>query len=318
MATRAEASIFENYDSAQAASYARHRGDYSQALYDAVLLYHAKTGGHCNFLLDVGCGPGNVTRSLCDQFEHAVGIDASLSMAQHADELSRAAGARTRTGQPLRFYQSSAESLGAELDDPSRAIADASVDLLTVANAAHWFDMPAFWQAAERVLRPRGTVAIWIPGEGVVHPSTPGAAALDALLARLVERELLPHATASHHLYRDRYRSLPLPWTGTPPAAPGFARHEFQRREWDLGHDKHFLNGGDRPVPLERFMGRLGTVSLVARWREANPEMAGTEKDVLNVMRAEMEAVLRSHGVKEGEEMVRMAIDGTLLLFKKR
>ncbi len=26
---------------------------------------------------------------------------------------------------------------------------------------AHWFDMSAFWPAAEKVVKPRGTVAIW-------------------------------------------------------------------------------------------------------------------------------------------------------------
>lgn len=314
----AEEATFKEYSTEDAQRYARYRQDYSQAVYDAVLLFHASSGGKNGTLLDVGCGPGNVTRALGAHFQHAIGLDASPSMALQADELSRAAGATTLAGEPLSFCQSSAESLGAELvDDAQHAIIrDGSVDLVTVANAAHWFDMAAFWRAAHRVLRPRGTVAVWIPGEGLVHPSTPGAAALDAVLQRFVARDLLPHYLPGNFLFRDRYRGLPVPWTADPPVR-GFDRAAFERREWDIAYDKPFVRGGDRPVGLDVIEAAAGTMSPVARWREANPALAGTERDVVRVLRRDIEAVLRENGVAEGEERVRMIMDGTLLLFKK-
>ncbi|XP_030828583.1 uncharacterized protein LOC105439561 [Strongylocentrotus purpuratus] len=37
---------------------------------------------------------------------------------------------------------------------------DGSVDLLTVASAVHWFDMPAFTREADRVLKPGGCIAV--------------------------------------------------------------------------------------------------------------------------------------------------------------
>jgi SAM-dependent methyltransferase len=38
---------------------------------------------------------------------------------------------------------------------------DQSFDLITVAQAIHWFDLDAFLKEARRVLRPGGTLAVW-------------------------------------------------------------------------------------------------------------------------------------------------------------
>ena len=40
-------------------------------------------------------------------------------------------------------------------------LADASVDLVTVAQAVHWFDLPRFYAEARRVARPNGVIAVW-------------------------------------------------------------------------------------------------------------------------------------------------------------
>jgi ubiquinone/menaquinone biosynthesis C-methylase UbiE len=40
-------------------------------------------------------------------------------------------------------------------------VADASVDLVTVAQALHWFDLPRFYAAVRRVTRPDGVIAVW-------------------------------------------------------------------------------------------------------------------------------------------------------------
>ncbi|TQV99369.1 hypothetical protein V2A60_004848 [Cordyceps javanica] len=335
MAAAMPEETFRSYSKQQARTYARFRQDYSPALYDSILSFHTSSGGQDTLLLDVGCGPGNVTRALASHFERAVGLDASPAMVLQAEEQSRDAGACTKTGAAPRFHQSSAEALGAALDGDD-AVRDGSVDLITVANAAHWFDMPAFWRAAGRALRPRGTVAVWISGEGVVHPSTPGAAALDALLQRFIARDLLPHYLPGNLLFRDRYRGLPLPWTVVPPV-PGFVEAAFERREWDLaardapsppptlltfgtaggGGGGGGGDDGDEPVGLDTVEAALSTMSPVTRWRAAHPERVGTERDVVRMLRRDMEAVLRSHGVRQGEERVRMIMDGTLLLFKK-
>lgn len=40
----------------------------------------------------------------------------------------------------------------------------ASVDLITVAQALHWFDLPRFWAEARRVIKPGGVLAVWSYG----------------------------------------------------------------------------------------------------------------------------------------------------------
>jgi SAM-dependent methyltransferase len=43
-------------------------------------------------------------------------------------------------------------------------LADASVDLVTVAQALHWLELPEFWIEARRVLTEGGVLAVWCYG----------------------------------------------------------------------------------------------------------------------------------------------------------
>jgi predicted TPR repeat methyltransferase len=102
--------------------YSESRLSYPQPLYDAVLRHHAETGGGFDFLLDVGCGPGNATRDLSPSFAHAAGFDAGDEMIQAARWL----GGKTGSGEEVGFHVSPAEKI-AETD----AVPPGSVDLLT-------------------------------------------------------------------------------------------------------------------------------------------------------------------------------------------
>jgi len=140
---------FSTYNAAQGEAYAQIRPDYSPKVYQTILEHHSSTGGELNTLLDVGCGPGTATRTLAPNFTHAIGIDPAEGMITTARNLIPPSQSN------IRYEISTCEELGANLMPP---IADASVDLITIANAAHWFDMPRFWAAASRVLKPGGNV----------------------------------------------------------------------------------------------------------------------------------------------------------------
>lgn len=45
--------------------------------------------------------------------------------------------------------------------DTDSGLPDASCDLVTAAQALHWFDIPRFFSEATRVLKPRGVIAVW-------------------------------------------------------------------------------------------------------------------------------------------------------------
>ncbi|KAL3469547.1 S-adenosyl-L-methionine-dependent methyltransferase [Aspergillus californicus] len=300
---------FRGYTEEQGQTYAQNRLDYHPSLYNRIITHHTTTGGHLDTIIDVGCGPGIAISNLSKYFNHAIGLDPSQGMitaarSVHADKL-------TRTGEPIRFEVSTAEDLGSRLADP---IPDASVDMIVAATAAHWFDMPAFWKAAARVLKPNGSIAIWASGYVRVHPSMTAAAELQATMDRMSEEYLEPYFHAGNLMTRDLYRGLVLPWTADP-AIPGFVEGTFLRKDLDIGED--FYAGGHPEVDLGTFEKMIGTMSPVTRWREANPEAVGTEKDVVRIFRREFERILRDAGVEAGRERVKGFVHGFYLVVKR-
>ena len=121
---------FRSYSAAQAQTYAIERRSYSNELYDIVLKYHKTTGGKSDQLLDVGCGPGNVTRDLSIAFDHAVGIDPGAEMIAAA----RSRNGKTRAGNEIKFEIKSAEECS-----KINGLQAGSVDLLTAAMAVSHF-----------------------------------------------------------------------------------------------------------------------------------------------------------------------------------
>ena len=116
-----------------AETYDRVRPPYSEALLDRaqeVLELDEESR-----VLDLGAGTGRVTRQLARRFEDIVAVE--------PDERMRALNGEALAG--------SAEAIPLE---------DASVDAVFVGEAFHWFDPDAAIPEIERVLRPRGGLAI--------------------------------------------------------------------------------------------------------------------------------------------------------------
>lgn len=91
--------------------------------------------------LDVGCGSGLSTLALAEIAERVVGVDASAEMLAHAPPHAR-----------VSYAVAPAEEL---------PFADGAFDLLTAAQAFHWFDRPRFLPEARRVLRPGGRLVVY-------------------------------------------------------------------------------------------------------------------------------------------------------------
>ncbi|KAG0066670.1 hypothetical protein BGZ90_001303 [Linnemannia elongata] len=122
------------------ALYQSFRPGYNNNFFKMVYNYHAKHNGHFDTAVDVGTGTGQVAVVLAEKFKQVHGVDASATMLSNAIQKPNVA-----------YHVAKGEDLG--------VIPTSSVDVLTVAQAMHWFHHPTFFSEVKRVLKPRGTFA---------------------------------------------------------------------------------------------------------------------------------------------------------------
>ena len=224
---------FRDHFAFAASTYAAHRPHYPAALY-AWLASHTPSHERA---WDCGTGSGQAAVALAKWFDQVVATDASVA------QLASASGERG-----VLYVAMAAESV---------SLATGSMDLVTVAQALHWFDHERFFAEMDRVLRPEGAVAVWSYGLVGIEPS------VDQVL-RAFYRETLGDYWPTERAMVDRgYADIALPYPETP--APGF----IMEAEWTL----------------DQLGGFLSTWSAVGRYRMA------TQRDPLpDVMKRLREA----------------------------
>jgi SAM-dependent methyltransferase len=200
--------------SAKAAEYARHRPTYPGALFDWLA---SQVPVH-ELALDVGTGSGQAAVALERHFARVIGIDPSEGQLAEATP-----GAR------VEYRRAGADAFGL---DPK------SVDLVTAAQAFHWFPLEAFFREVERVVRPGGALAVF------TYPLCEITPEIDAVVMELYEGHLGPHWEPERRLVEDGYRNVAVPFPEI--AAPAFE----MRLEWDV----------------EDLIGYLGTWSPIRRY----------------------------------------------------
>jgi SAM-dependent methyltransferase len=140
---------------------------------------------------------------------------------------------------------------------------DESADVVTVAQAAHWFDRPRFFAEARRVVRPRGVVALW-----TYNLLATGTPAVDEMVTHFYADTLGPWWSSERRLVEEGYRSIDFPFEEIEvPSFDMRARWTLEQllgflRSWSAV-DRYRRETGDDPVtPLgER---------LRAHWGDAN------------------------------------------------
>jgi hypothetical protein len=134
------------------------------------------------------------------------------------------------------------------------------------------------------------------------------------VLLRLERETLAPYALPGNIISMNMYDDLPLPWN-VSPLVSDFPESKFVKLDYDregvLSNGVSFFNN-DEKESLDDIENGLGTASMVTRWRAANPDLVGTDKDVVKVFARELREAL---GGKQ--DWVVRGSGTAILLFKK-
>ncbi|KAH9818896.1 S-adenosyl-L-methionine-dependent methyltransferase [Melampsora americana] len=229
-------------------SYHTYRPRYPQELYQSIINYHQ---ADLQLALDLGCGTGIVTTDLLrlGEFQRVIGIDPSEPMIDYAK--------KSHQDPRLDFRQGRAEKLD--------GIESASVDMLVAGTSAHWFSSD-WWDEAARVLKPKGTVAVFVYGGMWPDPDHPKANELRSTMFSF-EKELgnwTTGNTISHNMYDD----LPLPQKSNE-------FNSIERIQWNReGKGKRLIMFDRLTIP--NFRKRVYTFGVAHRWKVENPKKVGS------------------------------------------
>ncbi len=181
---------FHDHFSDRASAYARFRPTYPPALF----AWLAGLSPNRALAWDAGTGSGQAAVGLAEHFARVIATDPSSA---------QLAEARPHAAVEYRIGVEGRSGLEA-----------ATADLVTAAQALHWFDLEAFYREVARVIRPGGLLAVWCYG---LHRVTPE---IDRVFDRFYGQTLGPWWPAERAEVESGYRRLPFPFPEI--AAPPF------------------------------------------------------------------------------------------------
>lgn len=213
-----KADNFKDHFSRQAPQYRRYRPGYP----DALFTWLAGLTAEHQLAWDCATGSGQAAVGLAPFFAGVVATDAADSQIQHAEACAN-----------VEYRTEAAEAV---------SLAAGSVDLITVAQALHWFDLERFYAQVRRVLKPGGVIAAWT--YDLLRISPP----IDALLAGFYTDTLGAYWPAERRHVENGYANLPFPFTIL--SSPTF----HMQAQWSL----------------PELMGYLSTWSALKRYQAAH------------------------------------------------
>ena len=172
---------FQDHFSARSAHYARYRPHYPAELFDFLA---GQTNEH-SLAWDCATGSGQAAIALRAYFERVVATDASKA------QIDAAVAHPGVTYKVVAAEDSQQDS--------------ASVDLITVGQALHWFDIDRFFGEAERVLVNGGVLAAWC------YELCRVSDACDAVVEELYWKIVGEFWPPERRLIEERYAGISLP-----------------------------------------------------------------------------------------------------------
>ncbi|RDY08726.1 putative methyltransferase [Mucuna pruriens] len=174
----------------QAKQYADARPSYPPQLFQFIA---SKTPSH-NLVWDVGTGSGQAAKSLAGIYEKVIATDASEKQLEFAGKLPN-----------VRYQHTPSIMSKSELEQT--VAPEGSIDLVTIAQALHWFDFPTFYPQVKWVLKkPHGVIAAWC----YYLPRVSGA--VDTVLDQFYSTDVSPYWDPARKLVDKVYTSIDFPF----------------------------------------------------------------------------------------------------------
>jgi SAM-dependent methyltransferase len=165
-----------------AADYAKSRPQYPAALWQW-LASQCQSHEHA---WDAGCGNGQASLALAQYFNHVTATDISAEQITSATPHKNVSYAAIRT------------------EDAS--FASASLDLVCVAQALHWFDLAKFWPQVQSALKPRGVFLAVAYGLFSVNDE------IDAISKKYFYDVVDPYQAAGNRMVANGYCDIQFPF----------------------------------------------------------------------------------------------------------
>jgi len=188
-----------------AGQYATFRPGYPDELFD----WLAGIAPQREMAWDCGAGSGQATVALAARFAQVLGTDISAAQLASAPALAS-----------VEYRVTPAEASG---------LPDRSTDLVTVAQALHWFDLSKFYAEVRRVLKPQGVIAAW--GYNRLQVGQPE---VQRIVDCFYEETVGSYWPPERMLVENSYCDLDFPFSHI--AAPQFSLHKDWTREHLLGY----------------------------------------------------------------------------------
>jgi SAM-dependent methyltransferase len=197
-------SDFKDHFSGASSDYQRNRPTYPDTLFE--FLAAQAPGRSCAW--DCATGTGQAAQMLARYFDWVIATDGSATQIANAVRAPH-----------IDYRVATAEA---------SAIEAASVELVTVAQALHWFDIPSFFREARRALKPHGIIAIWSYNLLTIEP------AIDAVINHLYGPLLDDYWPPERRLVESDYRDIEFPFRQI--ATPAFAMESRWTLDQLLGY----------------------------------------------------------------------------------
>ncbi|HEX5352798.1 MAG TPA: class I SAM-dependent methyltransferase [Rhodanobacteraceae bacterium] len=236
---------FKDHFSGHADLYAQARPRYPDALFEWI----ATEAPTHDCAWDAGCGNGQASVALARHFERVIATDPSEKQLGNAVAHAH-----------IEYRNEAAERT---------SIANHSVDAVTIAQALHWFDLPAFIREVRRVAGPGALFAAWC------YANCSATSAVDAVIAHLYDDILGQYWSPERRLVDEGYASLEIPFA--PVAAPAMEmRVDWDARQllaylasWSAAQRHLKLTGNDAIAAIaDRLLAAWGDVEQIrpVRW----------------------------------------------------